>query len=184
MILHACKANWSEARHIVSKDSFPREAEARFNSLMRLHDATRAGYPEISQLARKAQAEMFARTIDPATDGSRIAVTDSPTFAGQVRILNLTNSTDHVISLIPRQPVLDVNWAADGNSLFAVGNQHPDFVILQIDLNGKTQVVLNKGKDYFLVLPPMAAIWPSANRPGRAMPGCWRTSDPHLGSPR
>jgi len=57
----------AEARHIVSKDSFPREAEARFNSIMRLHDATRADYPQIAQLSRKAQAEMFARTIDPAT---------------------------------------------------------------------------------------------------------------------
>jgi len=57
----------AEARNIVSKDSFPREAEARFNSIMRLHDATRAGYPQIAQLSRKAQAEMFARTIDPAT---------------------------------------------------------------------------------------------------------------------
>lgn len=57
----------AEARHIVSKDSFPREAEARFNSIMRLHDATRSGFPQIAQLSRRAQAEMFARTIDPAT---------------------------------------------------------------------------------------------------------------------
>jgi Tol biopolymer transport system component len=86
-------------------------------------------------------------------DGSRIAVTDSRTFAGQVRILNLTNSTDHVISLVPREPVWDVNWAADGNSLFAVGFRDPDVVILQIDLNGKTQVVVNKGKDHRIEFP-------------------------------
>jgi HK97 family phage major capsid protein len=41
-------------------------AEARFNSIMRLHDATRAGF-QIGQLSRKAQAEMFQRSIDPAT---------------------------------------------------------------------------------------------------------------------
>jgi hypothetical protein len=56
-----------EARQIVSKDSFPREAEARFNSIMRLHDATRTGFTQIASLSRKAQAETFARTIDPAT---------------------------------------------------------------------------------------------------------------------
>jgi Tol biopolymer transport system component len=86
-------------------------------------------------------------------DGSRIAVTDSRTIAGQVRILNLTNSTDQVISLVPRQNVWDVNWAADGNSLLAVGFRDPDSVILQIDLNGQTQVIVNKGKDHALESP-------------------------------
>ncbi len=57
----------AEARKLVAQNSFPREAEARFNSLMRLFDATRANYHQLGQLSRKAQLEMFQRTIDPAT---------------------------------------------------------------------------------------------------------------------
>jgi hypothetical protein len=52
-----------------------------------------------------------------------------------------------------RRPFWDVNWAEDGNSLFAAGAQDPDFVILQIDLNGKTHVVINQGKDHLLQSP-------------------------------
>jgi len=81
-------------------------------------------------------------------DGSRVAVTDSRTLAGQVRILDLTDSTDRVISLVPHWKIWSVNWAADGNSLFAPAHQGPDFVILQIDLNGKAHIVTNQGKDH------------------------------------
>jgi Tol biopolymer transport system component len=46
-----------------------------------------------------------------------------------------------------------VNWAADGDSLFAVGSQDPDFIILQIELNGKTHVIINRGKGHLLDSP-------------------------------
>jgi Tol biopolymer transport system component len=96
-------------------------------------------------------ANQASWSISP--DGSCVAVTDSRTLAGQVRILNLTNSTDRVISLVPRRRVWDVNWAADGDSLFAVGSQDPDFIILQIELNGKTHVIINRGKGHLLDSP-------------------------------
>jgi hypothetical protein len=51
----------------VSSSEFNLQTRDRFNAIMRLFDATQAEYPQIGQLSRKAQAEMFARTIDPAT---------------------------------------------------------------------------------------------------------------------
>jgi eukaryotic-like serine/threonine-protein kinase len=85
-------------------------------------------------------------------DGLRLAVTDSRRFAGQVHILDLSNSTDHEIALVPSWPVWDVAWAADGKSLFAAGSREPDVFVLQIDLNGQTRILLNRGKDHLVTL--------------------------------
>jgi serine/threonine protein kinase/Tol biopolymer transport system component len=86
-------------------------------------------------------------------DGSWVAVTDSSILDGQVRIHNLTNSTDHVVSLVSQGRIREVNWAADGKSLFGAGGLGTDAVILQIDLNGNTHVVINRGKDHRLFAP-------------------------------
>jgi Tol biopolymer transport system component len=86
-------------------------------------------------------------------DGSWVAVTDLGILDGQVRILNLTNSVEHVVSLVSQGRVREVNWAADGKSLFGAGGLGTDAVILQIDLNGTTQVVINRGKDHRLFAP-------------------------------
>jgi Tol biopolymer transport system component len=48
---------------------------------------------------------------------------------------------------------LDVNWAADGKSLFVVGAQAPRQLILHVNLDGKTRVVLDGGKDDTLATP-------------------------------
>ena len=85
-------------------------------------------------------------------DGLSLAVTDSRKVAGRVRILDLRNSTDRVIDLVPSWHVWDVAWAADGKSLFAAGSRDPDFFILQIELNGQTHVLINQGKDHLVDL--------------------------------
>ncbi len=74
-------------------------------------------------------------------------------LSGQVRILSFTNSKDHIISLVPSTKIKDVNWAADGNSLFAIAWLDPNVVILQIDLDGRTHVVISRGKDHDLQNP-------------------------------
>jgi Tol biopolymer transport system component len=108
------------------------------------------------QAAEISTSSASEPTWSVSPDGSRVAVTDSRMLAGQVRILNLTNSTDHVISLVPHWHVWDVTWAADGNSLFAMASQDPDLVILQIELNGKTHVIINQGRAHLLEFPRLS----------------------------
>lgn len=68
--LRTAQQLYSEADYIVrnaTAETFGPKQQALFEAKMRLHDAARADHPQIAQLSRKAQAEMFARTIDPAT---------------------------------------------------------------------------------------------------------------------
>jgi Tol biopolymer transport system component/predicted Ser/Thr protein kinase len=85
-------------------------------------------------------------------DGLSLAVTESRRVAGQVQVLDLRDSTDHVIALVPSWRVWDVAWAADGKSLFAAGSRDPDCFVLQIELNGQTRVLMNQGKDHLVQL--------------------------------
>jgi Tol biopolymer transport system component len=104
------------------------------------------------QAAEMSTSSASKPTWSVSSDGSRIAVTDSRP-PGQVRIFDLTNSSDRVISIVPHRNIWDVTWAADGNSLFAMASQDPDLVILQIELNGKTHVVINQGRAHLLESP-------------------------------
>jgi len=87
-------------------------------------------------------------------DGARLAViTDTHTLSGQVHILSLANSAEQVISTSPAWRILEVNWAADGRSMFAVGVQLERSFVVQIGLDGKTRVVRDGTKDHILFSP-------------------------------
>ena len=81
-------------------------------------------------------------------DGSRLAVTDSRRVAGQIHIIDLANSKDHLIAIVPGWYVWDVTWAADSNSLLAAGSNSPNVFVLHIELSGQMHVLFNQGKDH------------------------------------
>jgi eukaryotic-like serine/threonine-protein kinase len=105
---------------------------------------------EVARLS-VGSTDITSWSISP--DGSRIAATNARAPAGQVRVLSLNNSQEHSVSVVPRSQIWDLNWAPDGNSIFAVSWQQPDAVILQIDLEGRARVVINRGKDHALQNP-------------------------------
>jgi serine/threonine protein kinase len=105
------------------------------------------------QAARLDTSSASVTSWSLSPDGSQIAVTNTHELSGQVRILSLTNAGDHVISLVPGAKIKDVNWAADGNSFFAIAWFNPNVVILQIDMDGRTHVVISRGKDHDLQNP-------------------------------
>ncbi len=87
-------------------------------------------------------------------DGSRLAViADTHNLSGQVRIVSLAHPAEQVISTSPAWRILEVNWAADGRSMFAVGLQRERSFIVQIGLDGKTRVVRDGTKDHILFSP-------------------------------
>ena len=78
-------------------------------------------------------------------DGSLIAVT-SGAFRRQLLLRNLTDSTQRILPL-SEWDVGEVAWTSDSRFVFGVGYRIPNEFIVKIALDGKTQVILDRGKD-------------------------------------
>jgi eukaryotic-like serine/threonine-protein kinase len=108
-------------------------------------------------LGQQAGAVRTTATDQPSwgisPDGSRVAVGNRHVVPGQVRILDLRTSAERLVSLSGPWHIADVNWAADGQSLFAVGTVEPRDFILHIPLDGKVRVVHDGVKDHVFASP-------------------------------
>ena len=82
-------------------------------------------------------------------EGSRIAAVDE----GQVRILDLRNGTERNLPLPQRWHLWELSWAGDGNALFATGRSTTGYFIARIALDGKTRVLLDRGRNHALEFP-------------------------------
>jgi len=85
-------------------------------------------------------------------DNSRIAVTSSDQLREQVRVLDLRNKSERNLQLPHKWSIWSLSWAADGNALFAAA-QSGDYLILRLELDGKTRVLLNRGRNRWLSYP-------------------------------
>jgi len=84
-----------------------------------------------------------------SADGSRIAITSSDQLSGQVRILDLADGTEHNLQLSHRWYIWSLSWANDGKALFAAA-QSTEYMIVRIEMDGKTRVLLEKGREHWL----------------------------------
>ena len=82
-------------------------------------------------------------------EGSRIAVASSDQLREQVRIINLQRGTERNLQLPHGWLILGLSWTADGNALLASGLT-AEYFIARIELDGKTRVLLNRGRSQFL----------------------------------
>jgi Tol biopolymer transport system component len=78
-------------------------------------------------------------------EGSRIAITNSRTMPRQVLLKNLMDSAQRIVRVSPEWDIREVAWAADGRSLFAVGERGLNAFVLRIGLDGKAHVILDQG---------------------------------------
>ena len=85
-------------------------------------------------------------------DGSRIAIASLDQLKDQVRILDLANASEHDLQLPPRWYIWSLSWAKDGKALFAAVG-FTDYMIVRIELDGKTHVLLDKGREHWLSAP-------------------------------
>jgi Tol biopolymer transport system component/predicted Ser/Thr protein kinase len=85
-------------------------------------------------------------------DGSRIAFSSGDQLREQIRILDLRNGTERNVQLPHFLSIWSIRWAADGGSLFAAA-QSTEYLIMKIDLNGKSRVLLNRGRNHWLSAP-------------------------------
>jgi eukaryotic-like serine/threonine-protein kinase len=85
----------------------------------------------------------FHWSVSP--DGLRIAINGRT-----IRVLDLTTGTERKLQLPPGLFVSKLAWATDGTTLFAAA-QSTDFLLLRIELDGKTRTLLNRGRNQALL---------------------------------
>jgi Tol biopolymer transport system component len=83
-------------------------------------------------------------------DGLRIAV---PTLdlPAQVQILDSRNGTERILEIPLGWRISQLSWTADGKALFAaVQSESTGYMIVRIELDGKTRVLLNRGRNQWI----------------------------------
>ena len=85
-------------------------------------------------------------------DGSLLAATTRKD-QGRVQLINVADATQHSIYASPVRDLRDLSWAADARSLFVLGLTKYYDVILRVHFDGKTQLVLDRGKDHAIYTP-------------------------------
>ncbi len=86
-------------------------------------------------------------------DGSRIAIQSYDQLRDQVRILDFKKGAERNLQIPHDWGLFNLSWTADGNALFAAAQSGTDFLIVRIELDGKTRVLLNRGRNNYLNQP-------------------------------
>jgi serine/threonine protein kinase/Tol biopolymer transport system component len=101
-----------------------------------------------------ARSKMASRHMGEAwcvsPDGLRIAV---PTLdlRAQVQILDSRNGTERILEIPLGWRISQLSWTADGKALFAaVQSESTGYMIVRIELDGKTRVLLNRGRNQWI----------------------------------
>ncbi len=104
------------------------------------------------ELARTKLGSPAGLIYSVSPEGSRIAVASSSQFPNQVRILDFRNGTERNLQLPQGWHIWDLSWAADGKALLAAAqSKSTGYMIARIELDGKTRVLLNRGRNQALI---------------------------------
>ena len=93
---------------------------------------------------------MLEWSISP--DGSSIAIASLDQLREQIRIVDSRNGTENNIHLAHDWKVWNLGWAKDGSAIYAAV-QTTGYFIARIDLDGKTHVLLDRGRAQWLSNP-------------------------------
>jgi Tol biopolymer transport system component len=86
------------------------------------------------------------------SDGSTIAISSQDQLREKIRILYLQDSSERNIPLPHGWLIWNVDWSADGRALFAAA-QTTGYFIARVELDGKTRVLLDRGRVHWLSYP-------------------------------
>jgi eukaryotic-like serine/threonine-protein kinase len=87
-----------------------------------------------------------------SADGSRIAITSNDQLKEQVCFLDLANGAQREIPLPRGWGIWSLSWTRDGKALFAAA-QSTSYMIVRIEADGKTRVLLDRGREHWLAFP-------------------------------
>jgi eukaryotic-like serine/threonine-protein kinase len=100
-------------------------------------------------LARTRLANLADIDWSVSVDGLHIAIMSGDQLRGQIRILDVGKGTERNLQLPQGWKIWSLSWAADGSALF-VAAQSMDYFLARVDLDGKTHVLLNRGRNQWL----------------------------------
>jgi eukaryotic-like serine/threonine-protein kinase len=83
-------------------------------------------------------------------DGTRVAVATRDHES--LRLVDLRNGTGQTLKLSPVF-IWSLRWAADGTAVFAAVSRSTEYLIVRIELDGTTRVLLNRGRTQWLASP-------------------------------
>ena len=83
-------------------------------------------------------------------DGSRIAIRSEDQLSGQVRILEVRNSSERNLQLPNDWGMWDLAWSANGKVLFLASQSTAGYFIASLGLDGKSRVLLDRGRNQWL----------------------------------
>ena len=101
------------------------------------------------ELARTRLGPPMAVDWRVSPEGSRIAVASLDQLREQVRVIDFRSGTERNLQLPQGWNIFSLSWTEDGNALFAAG-MATEYFMARIELDGKTRVLLNRGRSQFL----------------------------------
>jgi len=87
-----------------------------------------------------------------SSDGSAIAISSRDQLREKIRVLYPRDSSERNISLPHGWSIWNADWSADGKALFA-SVQTTGYFIARVELDGKTRVLLDRGRVHWLGYP-------------------------------
>ena len=106
------------------------------------------------ELARTQAAQPATSNWRISPDGSRVAVYGGDLPREQFRIVDLRNSSERNVVLPHGWVLWSLSWATDGNALFvAAQSKATGYLIARVELDGKSSVLLDRGRDQWLGYP-------------------------------
>ena len=101
------------------------------------------------ELARTRLGPPLAVDWKVSPEGPRIAIASLDQLREQVRIIDFRSGTERNLQLPHGWNIFSLSWTEDGNALFAAG-MATEYFMARIELDGKTRVLLNRGRDQLL----------------------------------
>jgi|HubBroStandDraft_6_1064221.scaffolds.fasta_scaffold00424_8 Tol biopolymer transport system component len=86
-------------------------------------------------------------------DASLISVSGSGQLAEQVRILDLRKGTERNIRIPKGWAIWNQDWSVDATALFVTAQSKSGYFIARIGLDGKTNILLDRGRNQWLGRP-------------------------------
>jgi len=83
-------------------------------------------------------------------DGAVIGVANPVRLPEKIRILDLHSAAERDIQLPHGWRIWSLCWAADGKGLFATVSQSGSYLLVRVDLDGQTHVLLDRGRSNWI----------------------------------
>ena len=89
-----------------------------------------------------------------SSDGSGLAIASFDQLRGQILLIDLQKKSQRILPIPSGWQIWSLSWRADAKALYAAAqSQSTGYFLVRIEVNGKTSVLLNRGRSQWLSTP-------------------------------